>query len=619
MMDIKEIKNSEFIKSLNENELEQLACDIRTFLLESVSKTGGHLSSNLGIVELTIAMHYVFDANKDKFLFDVGHQSYVHKILTGRAKDFDTLRQFNGISGFQRRNESKYDCFEAGHSSTALSTALGMAVARDLKHENYNVVPVVGDGALQSGLSLEALNQIGDLKSKVIIIFNDNNMSISKNVGALSTAFSNLRSNREYLQTKDNIKSFLKHKKNGNLIIDAIKSFKESIKDRVIDSGIFEGFNVDYIGPVDGHNIKELINVFEAAKSKTNPIVIHVVTKKGKGYKYAEEDKTGRWHGVGKFDIKTGQMLSSIPENYKTYSQIVADKVLSIMDNNEKVTAITPAMISGSCMNIMFAKYPNRCFDVGIAEDHAITFACGMALDGLRPFVSIYSSFLQRAYDQLNHDVCRMNLPVVIGIDRCSIIGEDGDSHQGVFDISFMRSLPNMIIAEGKNSAQIEALFDLAFSLNGPFAIRYPRGSIEYALDEKCAVTLGKWEFVVNNVDSKATIITYGNDVCKIEKDILNNKLPYNLVNALFIKPIDETLLLEIAKTNKPIIVYTNDIIKGGLGDSILECLNMANIKVPVYILGIDDVYVKHGSVIKVKESLGLDLHSLYHFIEGIC
>lgn len=618
-MDIKEIKNSEFVKTLNTKELNELASDTRAFLLDSVSKTGGHLSSNLGVVELTIAMHYVFDCEKDKFLFDVGHQSYIHKILTGRAKDFDTLRQFGGLAGFQRRNESKYDCFEAGHSSTALSTALGMAIARDIKHEDFCVVPVVGDAALQSGLSLEALNQIGDLKSKVIIVFNDNNMSISKNVGALSKAFSNLRSNQEYIQVKDDVKSFLYTKKNGNVFIEAIKNIKESIKDKVIDSGIFEGFNIDYIGPVDGHNIKDLINVFEAAKKKDGPIVIHVVTKKGKGYKPAEEDKNGKWHGVGKFDVKTGEMLSSIPENYKTYSQIVADKVLEIMDKDDRVTAITPAMISGSCMNNMFAKYPTRCFDVGIAEDHAITFACGMALEGLRPFVSVYSSFLQRAYDQLNHDVCRMNLPVVVGVDRCSIIGEDGDSHQGVFDISYMNSLPNMVICEGKNSSQIEALLDLAFSQTSPFAIRYPRGSIEYNCDHKCEVALGKWEFVVNNIDSKVSIITYGNDVCKIEKDINDNHLPYNLINALFIKPIDEEMLVSIGKLNKPIVVYTNDIIKGGLGDSILECLNKNHINAPVYILGVDDIYVKHGSVLKVKESLGLDLNSLYHFIERIC
>ena len=619
MMDIKNIEDSTFIKTLNKEQLNDLAKDIRSFLLESVSKTGGHLSSNLGVVELTIALHYCFDPEKDKFLFDVGHQSYIHKILTGRAKDFSTLRQFGGISGFQRRSESKYDCFEAGHSSTALSTALGMAVARDLKHEDYHVIPIVGDGALQSGLSLEALNQMGDLKSRVIIVFNDNNMSISKNVGALSMGFANLRSNSEYIQIKGNIKSFLNTKKNGTNLIELIKRIKNSVKDKVIDSGIFEGFNVDYLGPVDGHNIEDLIHAFNAAKSKDGPVVVHVVTKKGKGYKLAEEDKSGKWHGVGKFDLATGKMLNSVPEGYKTYSRIVADYVLKQMDNDDKVVAITPAMISGSCLNDIFAKYPSRAFDCGIAEDHAITFACGMALNGLKPFVSIYSSFLQRAYDQMNHDVCRMNLPVVFGIDRCSIIGEDGDSHQGVFDISFLRPLPNMIIAEGKDSSEIENLLNLAFKTAFPFAIRYPRGSIQYKNNEFEEISVGKWQKIINNNSARATIITYGNDVCKIEKDIKDNSFDFNLINARFIKPIDEKMLLETARENKPIFVYTCDILKGGLGDEILEVLNKNNVNCPLYILGIDDMYVKHGDVLKVKESLNLDLKSLYKFILEKC
>ena len=613
-MDIKEIKDSKFIKTLNSKQLDELANDIRSFLIESVSKTGGHLSSNLGVVELTIALHYCFDIDKDKFLFDVGHQSYIHKILTGRAKDFNTLRQYNGLSGFQRRNESKYDCFEAGHSSTALSTALGMAVARDLKNEDYHVIPIVGDGALQSGLSLEALNQIGDLKSKLIIIFNDNNMSISKNVGALSKGFANLRSNREYINLKSNIKSYLKNKKYGEALTDTIKKIKESVKDKVIDSGIFEGFNVDYLGPVDGHNIEDLISAFNAAKSKDGPIVVHVVTKKGKGYKYAEEDKSGKWHGVSRFDIESGKMLECTPINYKSYSKIVADKILSFMDNDEKATCITPAMISGSCLNDVFAKYPKRSFDCGIAEDHALTFASGMALNGLKPFVCIYSSFLQRGYDQMNHDICRMNLPVVICIDRASIVGEDGTSHQGIFDIAFLSHLPNLIIAEGKDSNEIENLLDLAYKTNGPFAIRYPRGSIFYDTFQKEEIGVGKWVKIINNDSSKATIITYGNDVCKIKKDIEVNNLPYDLINARFIKPIDEEMLVEIA--NKPIFVYTNDILKGGLGDTILEVLNKKQIYVPLYIIGVDDMYVKHGDALVVKKSLGLDLKSLYNFIE---
>ncbi len=615
MMDVREIQDSTFVKTLNKKQLEELADDIRTFLIDSVSKTGGHLSSNLGVVELTIAMHYCFDPLNDKFLFDVGHQSYVHKILTGRAKNFNTLRKFNGLSGFQRREESIYDCFEAGHSSTALSTALGMAVARDIKKEDYYVVPVVGDGALQSGLSLEALNHLGELKTRVIIIFNDNNMSISKNVGALSKGFANLRNNSEYISFKGNVKDYLSGKKNGNLIVDAIKKIKESIKDKVIDSGIFEGFDVDYLGPVDGHNISDLIHAFNAAKSKDGPVVVHVVTKKGKGYKFAEEDKFGKWHGVGKFDIATGKMLSSLPLGYKSYSKVVSDHILSMMDKDESIVTITPAMMSGSCLNDIFTKYPSRSYDCGIAEDHALTFASGLALSGLKPFVSVYSSFLQRGYDQMNHDICRMNLPVVIGIDRSGIIGEDGDSHQGIFDISFLRPLPHMIIAQGKDSCEIENLLDLGFKTASPFAIRYPRGSIEYKEFKKEEISVGKWQKIINNDMNLATIITYGNDVCKIEKDILANDLPYDLVNARFIKPIDEEMLLDCALKKKPLFVYTCDILKGGLGDAILETLNKNMVDVPVYILGVDDMYVKHGDVLTVKESLGLDLKSLYKFI----
>ncbi|MBR0461374.1 MAG: 1-deoxy-D-xylulose-5-phosphate synthase [Erysipelotrichaceae bacterium] len=615
-MDIKEIKDPSFIKKLNKKELVELAKDIRSFLIDSVSKTGGHLSSNLGVVELTIALHYCFDAPKDRILFDVGHQSYVHKILTGRAGSFDSLRQFGGISGFQRRNESEYDCFEAGHSSTALSSALGMAIARDLNKDDYYVVPVVGDGALSSGLSLEALNQIGDLKSKMIIVFNDNNMSISRNVGALTKAFSSLRSAKSYVELKDNVKDYLITKKHGSEYIQTVKNLKNSIKSKIIKSGIFDEFNIDYLGPVDGHDIDALIKAFNAAREKDEPVVVHVITKKGKGYKYSEEDTCGKWHGVGKFNVENGEFLSRTPDNYKSYSRIVADRLAVLMEENQDIVAITPAMISGSALNNVFAGYPERSFDCGIAEDHALAFASGLALNGKRPFVSVYSSFLQRAYDQLNHDICRMDLPVVIGIDRASIVGEDGSSHQGVFDIGFLRPLPHMIICEGKDSCEIENLLELGFKTASPYALRYPRGSIEYKEFKREEIKVGTWEKLVNNDNEKAVIISYGNDVLKIRDDILNNDLPYDLINARFIKPIDEQMLLETAERGRPLFVYTNDMIKGGLGDSILECLNAHHITVPVYILGIDDVYVRHGEVSLVKESLNLDLKYLYKVIE---
>ena len=615
-MDINKIKDPKFLKEMSIKEMETLADDIRIFLLNNVSKTGGHLSSNLGVVELTIALHYCFDAPKDKVLFDVGHQSYVHKILTGRAEKFNTLRQFEGISGFQRREESEYDCFEAGHSSTALSTAFGMAIARDLNKDDYQVIAVVGDGSMSSGLSLEALNHIGDVKSKVIIIFNDNNMSISKNVGALTQGFANLRNSESYLNLKENIKDYLKSKRNGEQYISFAKNIKKTIKSKVIQSGLFDEFDIEYLGPIDGHNIQDLINAFNACKLKDGPVVVHVVTKKGKGYKFTEEDKTGAWHGVGKFDVTTGKNLSEIPNYYKSYSQIVADHISKLMEKDEDIVTITPAMIGGSKLSSVFAKYPNRCFDCGIAEDHALTFASGLALNGKKPFVSIYSSFLQRAYDQMNHDICRMNLPVIIGVDRASIVGEDGDSHQGVFDISFLKPLPNLIICQGKDSNEIENLIDLGFKTSSPFVIRYPRGSIEYSEYKETEISLGKWEKIVNNDNEDAIIITYGNDVVKIEKDIINNKLNYNLINARFINPVDEEMIIEVAKKGKPIFVYTNDIIKGGLGDSILEVLNINRINVPLYILGVDNIYVKHGDLSSIKESLHLDLKYLYNFIK---
>ena len=613
MMKIKDIKDPSFLKEMDEKQLEELAKEIREFLIESISKTGGHLSSNLGVVELTIALHYCFDCPKDKFLFDVGHQSYVHKILTGRAKDFDKLRQFNGLSGFQNRKESIYDSFEAGHSSTALSIGLGMAVGRDLNKEDYNIISIVGDGSMSSGLSLEALNQIGDLDSKIIIVFNDNNMSISRNVGALTRAFNGLRSSKPYIDLKENIKESLK---NDVKIFNFLKRFKDYIKSKLIKDGIFGEFDIDYLGPIDGHNINELIKVFNAAKEKDGPVVVHVVTKKGKGYKYAEEDKSGKWHGVGKFNIETGKSLENLPLNYEKYSKIVADHVEELMNKNKDIVAITPAMITGSCLENIFKKYPDRSFDCGIAEDHAVDFACGLALEGKRPFLSIYSSFLQRAYDQLNHDVCRMNLPIVFGVDRASIVGEDGSSHQGVFDISFLRSLPNIVIASGKDSNEIKNLLDLAFDCKKPFVIRYPRGSVFNEEYKKMKIRVGTWEKVVNNDIRKATIITYGNDVIKIKEDIKNKKLPYNLINARFIKPIDEKMLLEVGKKSKAIFVYTNDVIKGGLGDSILELFNEYNINVPVHILGIDDIYVKQGDIKTIKKHLKLDLDYLYKYIK---
>ena len=612
-MNILDIKDPKFLKELNVDELNELAKDIRSFILDTVSKTGGHLSSNLGVVELTIALHYCFNAPKDKLLFDVGHQCYTHKILTGRAKKMKNMRSYGGISGFQKRVESKYDCYEAGHSSTSLPIALGMAAARDLNDENYEIVPIIGDGSLANGLSLEALNQIGFQKRKMIIIFNDNNMSISKNVGALNNSISKLRTSKGYNKTKDNIKSFLMQLETGESLIENIHNIKEKIKSSFIDTNVFGSFGIYYIGPVDGHNIQELIKAIELAKTKNMPVVVHCITKKGKGYKFCEDDNIGKWHGVGKFDVETGKFESSKKEDEISYSTLVSKCIENEMDNDNDIVTITPAMISGSSLSNIFSKYPNRSYDVGIAEDLAIDFACGLSLENKKPFVSIYSSFLQRAYDQLNHDVARMKVPMVVGIDRCSLVGEDGETHHGVFDISLLNSLPNIILCEGKDGQEISNLIHTGFNSQSPFFIRYPRGNIINNINNNKIknIKIGSWERIINFKNYKGTILTYGNDVIRIKNEIEKNNIKYNLVNCRFIKPIDKNMLKDILSTNKPVYVYTTDIIKGGLADNVLEYANTIKSKSKIEIIGIDDEYVTHGEVELLKESINIDINTL--------
>ena len=616
-MEIQNIKNPDFLKELNIDELNKLANDIRLFLIDTVSKTGGHLSSNLGIVELSIALHYVFNAPSDRILFDVGHQSYIHKILTGRADKMSSLRQFNGLSGFQKRNESIYDCFEAGHSSTALSTALGMAVARDLDHDEYNIIPVVGDASMMSGLSLEALNQIGYNKHKMTIIFNDNKMSINKNVGALSKAFSKLRRNKSYNELKVNIKELLRTKDFGDTIIKSIHSIKGKIQNSIVDSGIFDDFDIYYIGPIDGNNIKELIEALNLAKSKEYPCVVHCVTKKGKGYEYTENDNEGLWHGVGKFDIKTGEFLKKNKENYLSTSCIVSKTIERLMEDNPDIIAITPAMKVGSCLNNIFDKYPDRSFDCGIAEDHAVCFASGLALNNKRPFISIYSSFAQRAYDQFNHDLARMNLPVVVGLDRSSLVGEDGDTHHGVYDISFLRPLPNIIISQGKDSIEIQNLLYSAFKQNNPFFIRYSKQELYYEENDFKEIEIGSWDHLIKNDNPNLYILSYGSDLIEIENRIKENGYNYDLINTRFIKPIDYKMLEKISNDNKPIYLYTADIIKGGIADEILEYLNKYNFKNKFIIIGIDDKFISQGSNDELKKANDLDIDTLFNKIQS--
>lgn len=615
-MNIYDINGPEDIKHLSIDELETLCNDIRTFLVDNVSKTGGHLSSNLGVVELSVSLHYLFHSPKDKLIFDVGHQSYIHKILTGRAPQFSTLRQYKGLSGFQKRYESEHDVWEAGHSSTSLSAALGMAVARDLNHENYHVIPVIGDGSLSSGMSMEALNQIGYEKKNMIIIFNDNNMSISKNVGAMDATFTRMRTSKPYIALKEDISSSLSTSKLGKTVLNNLRSFKNSVKDNVVDTSIFGEFDLEYIGPVDGHDVKALLKILKVAKKHKGPIVVHVITKKGKGYSFAEEDVLGEWHGVPQFDAKSGVFLSKTPMGHASWSEVMSESLLHLAKTNKDIVAITPAMVGGSKLSKFFDTYPERSFDCGIAEEHATTFAASLANCGKRPFISMYSSFLQRAYDQINHDIARMDVPVVIGIDRAGLVGEDGETHHGVFDISILRSLPNIILTQPKDAIEAQNLLYTAFQQPHPFAIRYPRGNVPFTpLDSLEMIPIGSWTTWSYAKKSKVIVIAYGSDVDKIISKAKVNARPITVVNARFFKPLDETMMQEIITSKLPVIIYETDTLTGGLSSAILEYANDHNCKKHFERIGIANHFVEHGSLPILRKSEHIDMNSLFDSI----
>ena len=610
-MKIKDIKNPQFLKKMNTWELQELSKDIREFLIDSVSNTGGHLSSNLGVVELTIAIHKVFDSPKDKIIFDVSHQCYVHKILTGRAEKFDTLRQINGLSGFQKISESKYDVYEAGHSSTSLSAALGFAMARDMNEENYNVIAIIGDGSIGNGLCYEALNQIGSLKEKMIIVLNDNDMSISENVGALHNHLDKLRSAEGYENTKTTAKRIInKIPFLGKYIVVIIQKVKDSLKKLYLKEGfIFEELGIDYYGPINGHDFNELEKYFKRAKNAKGPVLIHVITEKGKGYKYAEEDKIGFWHGVEPFNKETGELLS-VDKSKISWSEVICNSLNKQFKNN--LVVITPAMETGSKLTKFREKHPHNFIDVGIAEEHALILANALSLEGKIPFISIYSSFLQRAYDEVVHDIARMNSHVILGIDRCGIVGSDGETHQGLFDITFLLPVPNIVLCSPKDADEADSLLKLAISHNGPIAIRYSKKKIDYPRNDIKDITFGTWEQITNGED--ATLITYGdfvlesiNIVNKLKEDGIN----IELVNARFLKPIDMNYFNKILNKNKPIFVYEESMKIGSLG-SFLSTLTDKKIN----IFAIEDKFVMQGKREEILASLNLDNKSIYKSIK---
>lgn len=614
-MNLHDITGPEFLKQLNIKELESLSREIRQFIIENISKTGGHFSSNLGVVELSVALHYVFDSPKDKMIFDVGHQSYIHKILTGRANQFNTLRQYNGLSGFQKRKESIHDQWEAGHSSTAISAGVGMAIARDLNHESGEIICIVGDGAIMSGESFEALNYLGSLKSKVIIILNDNDMSITENVGGLSNFFSEVRMSASYHNAKNSYVKFLSRNQFGKKIYQVTKKLKDKFKDRVLDTTIFSQFGLDYLGPVDGHDYHELINVLNLAKEADHSVVVHVHTIKGKGYEFAENDKKGIYHGVSPFNYVEGVKASDT----SSWSSVISNHIEKHMDHDEDIVVITPAMMSGSCLNGIFDKYPQRSFDVGITEEHAMTFAAGLSNAGKKPYITMYSSFLQRAYDQINHDIARMNLPCLIGVDRAGLVGSDGETHHGVFDISFLSAIPNITIMTPSNAKEAKLLINTALkNFDHPYALRFPRGNVEdIDINISDTVEFGSWAKIIYDPSYLTTIITYDNKVETVKELIEKHNLKINLINARFIKPMDYSLLNELYNDKQSLVVYETDVMIGSLGSMIAHYYSKQNMHMHIQYFGIDDHFTPQGKVDELLKHENIDMDALFQYLKG--
>lgn len=583
------------VKELSNVELEVLAGEIREFLIDSVSKTGGHLASNLGVVELTISLFKSFNLEKDKIVWDVGHQSYVHKILTGRKDQFNNLRKYNGLSGFPKRCESKYDAFDTGHSSTSISAALGMARARDIKNEDNQVVAVIGDGALTGGMALEALNDVGFKKTKMIVILNDNQMSISPNVGGLSTHLNNLRMEPRYNKLKSNINETLSNSNAGKKLASCISRFKDSIKQFVVPSMLFEDMGLKYIGPINGHDIETMTEVLEKAKQIDEPVIIHVVTSKGKGYELAEKNPN-KFHGVSPFDLESGEAY--IPSE-RSYSKVFGDAMLDLAKEDERIVAITAAMPDGTGLKGFAKEFPNRFFDVGIAEAHATTLAAGLASANLKPVFAVYSTFLQRAFDQLIHDVCIQNMPVIFAIDRAGLVGEDGETHQGMFDLSYLSQVPNMTVLAPKHLNEIKVMLKWALTQNGPVAIRYPRGTdCCNEMNPLTEISYGKWERIV--IGEKIAIIAVGKMLqhALLAKEILkSNGINPTIINATFVKPLDNNMLESLVKEGYDIVTIEDNIINGGFGSYVLMKLYELGFRNKFKALGFKDKFVPQGNV----------------------
>ncbi len=613
---LEKINGPEDIKALDKKELEILASEIREFLIEKISATGGHLASNLGVVELTMAIYLTFDLPNDKIIWDVGHQAYTHKILSGRKDYFDDLRQYRGLSGFPKTKESPCDAFDTGHSSTSISAGLGMAQARDIRGEDYRVVSVIGDGALTGGMAYEALNNAARLERNFIIILNDNNMSISENVGGMSRYLSSIRTGYGYNDLKKNVTSILeKVPVAGPALIDKISRTKQGIKQLLIPGMLFENMGITYLGPVDGHNLKQLRRVLQEAKKLDHAVLVHVLTQKGKGYRPAEKNPS-RFHGVDPFDIATGKPKK--PKDQPGYTDIFSRKLCRLARDREDIVAITAAMPDGTGLKKFAGLYPDRFFDVGIAEQHAVTSAAGMAAAGLRPVVAVYSSFLQRAYDQILHDVCLQNLPVVFAVDRAGLVGSDGETHQGIFDLSYLSSIPNMSIMAPKNLWELQRELEFAVSYDGPIAIRYPRGEAYKGLKEFDApVIYGKGEILYE--EDQIALLAVGSMVSTAEH--IREKMKaegyhVTLANGRFIKPIDYELAARLAQTHDYLVTLEENVLQGGYGLEVTAYIHEHYPGVRVLNIALPDAYIEHGNVSVLREELEIDSDSIIRRIK---
>lgn len=613
---LEKINNTDDLKKLSIKEKNILAKEIRDYILDIVSKNGGHLASNLGVVELTIALESVFDVNKDKIIWDVGHQSYIHKILNGRREKLKSLRKLNGIAGFPKYQEDNSDCFNTGHSSTSISAAMGMACARDIKQEKNSVVAVIGDGSLTGGMAMEALNHAGSSGKNIIVILNDNEMSISKNIGGINQLLTKLRVKKNYTKSNDMWKRKIrKIPVIGRGLVNIVSRIKKVIKQLILPGMYFEEIGFKYVGPIDGHNIEDLEHIFKEVKKINEPILVHVLTKKGKGYNFAEKDPD-KFHGASPFDIKTGKSLKT---KKKDYSAAFGDKLVKMAARNDKIVAITAAMKDGTGLTKFGNMFPDRLFDVGIAEQHALTFAAGLAKEGMIPFVSIYSSFYQRAYDQVIHDICMQNLPVIMCVDRAGIVGNDGETHQGLYDLSFFRLIPNIVIMAPKDFKELDAMMEFSVELKCPVVIRYPRGS-----EEKCGIEttkdlkLGKCEKIKTGKD--VTIIAIGKMVSKayeISKELKNNKIDAEVINCRFLKPFDNFGVLKSIDKTKMVITLEDNTCVGGLASTVKELIvdnSRKDIIFKSYCY--PDKFIEHGSVDELENRYGFSNEEIINYIK---